>query len=89
LTWFQAKSFSDWRARKKCPGCLQKMCTTSIRWFLPWYSCYGRSDWALTDRWPILHEILCIQGFVRSDEWARARKPRLLEDALLTEAYRE
>jgi hypothetical protein len=46
--------------------------------FLPWYSCYGRSDWALTDRRKMLHEI--IHGFVRGEEGASAKKPWFLQD---------
>jgi hypothetical protein len=66
------------RARKKC---LKKMCAWfSINWFLPWYSCYGRSDWALTDRRLILHKILrnssgrCARwrGLINKKPWLQA-----------------
>jgi hypothetical protein len=58
-------SGSTWRARKKCPGCLQKMCMDFDHLGprlhpLPRYSCYGRSDWA-----PVNEERRVIyQGFV-------------------------
>jgi hypothetical protein len=48
-------------------------------WFLPWYSCYGRSDWVLTDRRLLVHEIL---RFVRGDERALFKKPRFVQDAV-------
>jgi hypothetical protein len=71
------------RRPEEMSGCLQKI---SISWFV---SCYGRSDWALTDRRLILHEIprnssgLCA-------EWrqgASARKPRFLQDGCTQEHH--
>jgi hypothetical protein len=47
-------------ATRESPEEMSRIFTENVfrQLFLPWYSCCGRSDWALTDRRQILHEFL-------------------------------